>query len=160
MRGGWSALPWKGNGYYLFEQRMAETAQEPIQPGLQTQEARPGLKFQNSVPDWAVRVVIFLVFLYFGTAKFKSDSNAPWVVLFNQIGLGQWLRYTTGVLEAGGAFLVILSGTVEIGLAILIVTMAGAIVAAFSFLHRPSDAFFPFAFLTGMIAFWLHRRRV
>ena len=139
---------------------MAETAQEPIQPASQPQEAPPELRFRNSVPDWAVRVVIFLAFLYFGTAKFKSDSDAPWVLLFNQLGLGQWLRYTTGVLEVGGAFLVLLSGTVEIGLAILIATMFGAIIAAFFALHRPSDAFFPFAFLSGMIAFWLHRRRV
>jgi putative oxidoreductase len=139
---------------------MADPAQEPIQPELQTQEARPELRFRNSVPDWTIRAVIFLAFLYFGTAKFKSDSDAPWVVLFSQIGLGQWLRDTTGVLEVGGAFLVLFSGAVEIGLAILLVTMCGAIIAAFFVLHRPSEAFFPFAFLSGMIAFWLHRRRV
>ena len=67
---------------------------------------------------------IFFIFLYFGTAKFKSDADAPWVVLFDQIGFGQWLRYFTGVLEIVGAFLVLVSGTVEIGLAILIVTGA------------------------------------
>ena len=139
---------------------MADPVQEPIQPALQTQEAPPELRFRNSVQDWAVRLVIFLVFLYFGTAKFNSNPRAPWAVLFDQIGLGQWLRYATGVLEVVGAFLVLLFGTVEIGVAILIVTMFGAVAAAFFALHRPSDAFFPFAFLTGMIAFWLHRRRV
>lgn len=137
---------------------MNDLAQEPLPTQPQGHEREQ--KFRNSGPDWASRALIFVVFLYFGTAKFKSDPDAPWVVLFDQIGLGQWLRYFTGVLEMVGAFLVLVSGTVEIGLAILISTMFAAMAASLLILHRPSDAFFPFAFLSGMVAFWLHRRRV
>jgi putative oxidoreductase len=137
---------------------MNDLAQEPLPTQPQGREHEK--RFRNSVPDWTFRALIFVVFLYFGTAKFKSDPGAPWVVLFDQIGLGQWLRYFTGGLEMVGAFLVLVSGTVEIGLAILCITMFGAMIATLLILHEPSYAFFPFAFLTGMIAFWLHRRRV
>jgi putative oxidoreductase len=137
---------------------MNDLAPEPLSTQPQGHERER--KFRNSVPDWSFRALIFVVFLYFGTAKFKSDAGAPWVVLFDQIGLGQWLRYFTGVLEMVGAFLVLVSGAVEIGLAILCITMFGAMIATLLILHEPSYAFFPFAFLTGMIAFWLHRRRV
>ena|SRR3569833_1173855 len=132
------------------------TEPEPLQPVDHPRE----LRFRNSIPDWAIRVVLFLVFLYFGTAKFKSAVGAPWVVLFDQIGAGQWLRYFTGVLEILGAFLILVSGTVEIGVTILIVTMLAAVVATLLILHRPSEAFVPFALLSGMVAFWLHRRRI
>jgi putative oxidoreductase len=139
---------------------MAEAIQEPQQTIPQPQEPSRDLRFRNSGLDWALRFLIFIVFLYFGTAKFKSASDAPWVVLFDQIGSGQWFRYFTGVLEIMGGFLVLMSGAVEIGLAILSATMFGALVVTLLILHRVSDAFFPFAFLGAMVAFWLHRRRI
>jgi len=136
---------------------MSDKAQDLSSPAPQPQGER---RFRNSVPDWAIRGAIFLVFLYFGTAKFKSDPSAPWVVFFNQLGWGQWLRYVTGVLEVVGAFLALLSGTVEIGLAFLIATMFGAAAISVFILHDAAAAFVPFALFSGMIAFWLHRRRV
>jgi putative oxidoreductase len=139
---------------------MTDTTQELTQTAEPQDAAPRQLKFRNSAPDWAIRAVFFLVFLYFGTAKFKSDPAAPWVVLFHQIGLGQGLRFFTGALESVCAFLVLVSGTVEIGLAILIVTMFAATISTVLILHVPSEAVVPFALLCGMIAFWLHRRRV
>lgn len=139
---------------------MTETTQELPQPAPQPQNAPRELKFRNSVPDWSIRAVVFLIFLYFGTAKFKGDPDAPWVVFFNQVGFGQWLRYLTGVLETAGAFLVLVSGAVEVGLAILISTMFGATAITMFMLRDAREAFVPFAFFCGMIAFWLRRRRV
>jgi putative oxidoreductase len=139
---------------------MAEATQEPQQIAPQPQDLPRESKFRNSGPDWALRSIIFIVFLYFGTAKFKSDAGTPWVILFDQIGFGQWFRYFTGVLEISAGFLVLLSGAVEIGLAILIATMFAALVISLFVLHSTSEAFFPFAFMCAMVAFWLHRRRV
>ncbi|HTM16677.1 MAG TPA: DoxX family protein [Terracidiphilus sp.] len=139
---------------------MTDTTREMHQPAPQPQDAPRQLKFRNSVPDWSIRAVTFLVFLYFGTAKLKSEAGAPWVVFFDQLGFGQWLRYVTGALETAGAFLVLISATVEIGLAILIATMLGAAIVAMFILHDAGEAFVPFALFSGMIAFWLHRRRV
>ena len=139
---------------------MSDTTDELPQPAPEAQEPARELRFRNSARDWAARAAIFLVFLYFGTAKFKSDPGAPWVVFFDQVGLGQWLRYFTGALEIAGAFLVLASGAVEIGLGILILTMFGAIIIT-AFVRRDlGEAFVPFALFCGMIAFWLHRRRV
>jgi putative oxidoreductase len=139
---------------------MPDTAQDLSPSAPQPQDTPRERRFRNSVSDWAIRGAIFLLFLYFGTAKLKSDAGAPWVVFFNRLGWGQWLRYLTGVLEVAGAFLALLSGTVEIGLALLIVTMSGAAAISVFALHDAAAAFVPFAMLSGMIAFWLHRRRV
>ena len=125
------------------------------------EEAAPTVrKFANSVPDWALRVVIFAIFLFFAAGKFTTNPNAPWVLFFTKVGFGQWFRYFTGVLEVVGAFLVLIPQTVPIGLIVLMCTSSGAILVVSIVLHRPVDAFVPFALLTGMIAFWMHRRRV
>jgi putative oxidoreductase len=115
--------------------------------------------FRNSTLDWAARTVIFVIFLYFGAGKFTSDPDAPWVVLFSQVGFGQGLRYFTGVSEIIGAFLVLIPQTVTAGVAVLAATLAGAVLVVVILLHRPPDAFWAFAFLCALIAFWLHRRR-
>jgi putative oxidoreductase len=140
---------------------MTEAAQEPdaSQVPQPAPETPLGVKFKDSRRDWAIRIVIFLVFLLFASGKFKDDPGAPWVVLFQQIGIGQWFRYLTGVLEVLGAFLVLFSRTVELGLAVLAAVMFGAMVIVVATLHHLGDAFFPFAFLCGILAFWLRRRR-
>src|SRR6476469_3534982 len=122
---------------------MAEAIHEPQQLAPEPQDTPRKANFKNSMPDWALRSIIFILFLYFGTAKFKNDADAPWVLLFKQIGFGQGFRYFTGVLEIAGAFLVLASGTVEIGLAMLIVIMLGALLISLVVLHRYSEAFFP-----------------
>ncbi|MBS1802013.1 MAG: DoxX family protein [Acidobacteria bacterium] len=140
---------------------MTDSTQELPQPDPQPQEgAASELRFRNSIPDWTIRAIICLIFLYFGTSKFKNDAKATWVVFFEQVGLGQWLRYLTGALETVGAFMVLVSGTVEIGLAMIMIVTLGATVISVSLMHDAPGAFVPFALFCGMIAFWLHRRRV
>lgn len=118
------------------------------------------LKFKDSMPDWILRTIIFSAFLFFGVGKFKSDANAPWVVLFNEIGFGQWFRYFTGVVEMIGAFLVLIPQTVTAGLAMLAGTLTCAILIEVAVVHRFADTFVPFAFVCALIAFWMRRRRV
>lgn len=138
---------------------MSEIIQEPKESSP-LNEAPRELKFKDSVSDWTLRAIIFIVFLYFGTGKFKTDPHAPWRVLFDQIGFGQWLRYVAAAIEILGAFLVLFSASVEIGLVLLAITMVGATSIVLFVLHRPADAFLPFAVLCGLIALGLHRRRV
>jgi len=138
---------------------MPESAQEPqeISP---PQEPPRKPRFKDSLPDWTVRAILFIAFLYFSTSKFKTDANAPWTVLFDQIGFGQWLRYLAAACEMTGAVLVLFSLTIEAGLALLGITMLSAMLIDLLVLHRPADAFLPFAIVCGLIAFGLHRRRV
>jgi hypothetical protein len=132
----------------------SQPATEPFQ------DTPRALKFKDSAKDWLLRGAIFVAFMYFVMGKFKNASDAPWVVLFKQVGFGQWFRYFTGVVEFIGAVLLLFSRTVEMGLGILIVVTLGATVVQILVLHRASDALVPFAFMSAMIAFWMHRRRV
>jgi len=116
-------------------------------------------KFANSTTDWALRAVIFAVFVFFGGGKFKPDTNTAWIQLFKEIGFGQWLRYATGVVELLGAFLTLFPQTVSAGLAFLGTTMVGAVLIDVFVLRRIADALIPFAFLCALIALWMHRRR-
>jgi len=117
-------------------------------------------RFANSGRDWALRAVIFLIFLFFGSSKFKFDANAPWILLYKQIGFGDWFRYFTAVTEILGAFLVLIPQTVMAGLVLLGCIMAGAMLIDGFVLHRFVDAFFPFSILCGLIALGMHRKRV
>ncbi len=49
---------------------------------------------------WIVRVALAAEFLYSGYLLFAGGHTEQ---TFAEIGLGQWLRYVTGVLEVGGA---------------------------------------------------------
>ncbi|MGA8088834.1 MAG: DoxX family protein [Terracidiphilus sp.] len=118
------------------------------------------LKFRNSATDWALRAVIFAVFVFFGGGKLKPDTNAAWIQLFNEIGFGQWFRYATGVVELLGAFLTLFPQTASAGLGVLGMTMLGAILIDAIVLRRSLDAVIPFAILCALIALWLRRRRV
>jgi uncharacterized membrane protein YphA (DoxX/SURF4 family) len=117
------------------------------------------LKFANSLTDWVARGFFFVVFLYFGTTKFKSTPNAPWVVFFQELGFGQWFRYFTGILEIIAAFLVLISETVTAGIALLMCITSGAVLAVILVLHKPSEAFVAFALLCAILALWTRRRR-
>ena len=116
-------------------------------------------RFKDSTQDWLLRGLFFAAFLFFASSKFKNSLGAPWVVLFKQIGIGQWFRYFTGAIEFLGAVLLLFSQTVERGLALLIAVTLGAFVILVFVLHRTGDALIPFAFMSAMIAFWMHRHR-
>jgi putative oxidoreductase len=118
------------------------------------------LKFENSTTDWALRAVIFAIFVFFGGGKFKSDTNTAWIQLYNEIGFGQWFRDVTGVVELLGAFLTLFPRTVSAGLAVLGTTMLGAVLIDVIVLRRFADAFVPFAILCALIALGMRRRRV
>jgi len=117
-------------------------------------------KFKNSAIDWALRAVIFAIFVFFGGGKFETNTNAAWIELYNEIGFGQWFRYVTGVVELLAAFLMLFPQTVSAGLALLGTTMVGAVLIDVIVLRRIADAFVPFAILGALIALWMHRRRV
>ncbi|MBE1579912.1 DoxX family protein [Amycolatopsis roodepoortensis] len=54
----------------------------------------------GSIVLWIVRVALAAEFLYSGYLLFAGGHTEQ---TFAEIGLGQWLRYVTGVLEVGGA---------------------------------------------------------
>lgn len=66
--------------------------------------ARPRSR-RRSRAVWAVQILLGLFFVVAAVPKLGGQADA--VEMFGRIGLGQWLRYLTGVCEiAGGIGLV------------------------------------------------------
>ncbi|MET3439594.1 putative membrane protein YphA (DoxX/SURF4 family) [Variovorax paradoxus] len=74
---------------------------------------------------WGIRILLALAF---GAAGLAKLAGAPQMVqVFEAVGFGQWFRYVTGVVEVGGALLLLVPATGFIGGLLLTVTMAGAV---------------------------------
>lgn len=92
-------------------------------------------RIMGSTFAWTLAVLLAVVFIYAGGAKLAS--NPGMVREFAQIGLGQWLRYFTGILEVSGAVGVLVP-TLRFWAALLITAvMAGATVTNLFILHIP-----------------------
>jgi putative oxidoreductase len=99
-------------------------------------DAGPGKALNITL--WCVQVLLALAFLGAGSQKL---IGAPAMVeLFKAIGVGQWFRYVTGLIEVSGAVLIVVPKTKSIGAAILSAVMLGAIVAHLFILHVPPYA--------------------
>ncbi len=75
----------------------------------------------------AVKAVLTLAFVAAGLAKLAGVDMM--VATFDAVGVGQWFRYVTGVIEIAGAALLWIKGREVFGAALLAVTMAGAVLA-------------------------------
>jgi hypothetical protein len=75
---------------------------------------------------WGVQVALAGMFLLAGGSKLVGAP--PMVALFNAIGLGQWFRYVTGIVEVGAALALLVPAAAVFGAVALVPTMLGAIV--------------------------------
>jgi len=75
-----------------------------------------------------------------------------WVRLFGQIGLGQWFRYLTGIMQIAGAVLVLIPRMSLVGIALAACTMLGASIAWLTVLRAPWNAPIPGALFGILIA--------
>ena len=110
---------------------------------------------QSSLTDWILRAGVAAAFAMFGAQKF---SEGQWVKIFQQIGVGQWFRYFTGVVEILGGLLVLVPWTVTAGLALLACTMFSAALIWIFVLGQGANAIIPGAFGIALLLFWLNRR--
>jgi putative oxidoreductase len=78
------------------------------------------------VTMWILTIVASAMFLLAGTLKLVGVPME--VELFAAIGIGQWFRLLTGVLEIGGALLLLAPVTAAFGALVLATVMVGAIV--------------------------------
>ena len=65
----------------------------------------------------------------FGRGRSELAGTPVMVAEFDVIGLGQWLRYLTGVLELAGAITLLVPGAALYGAALLAAVMCGALLA-------------------------------
>ncbi len=79
----------------------------------------------KTIALWTAQVAVAL---FFGMAAFNKFSGHPMMVtLFKQIGVGQWFRYATGLLELAAAVLLVTPRYCGVGALLLLPTMIGAI---------------------------------
>ena len=113
---------------------------------------------QDVLISWILRLAVSVVFLSVGASKF--DATGYWVKLFDQIGLGTWFRYLTGILQVAGALLVLLPRTFPIGIGLLACTMAGAVAIWIVRFGAPGNAIIPGVVLVALVAIGVHGARV
>lgn len=75
----------------------------------------------------AIKVVLTLAFVAAGFAKLSGQEMM--VQTFEAVGVGQWFRYVTGIIEIGAVALLWVKGLQFIGAGLLVCTMAGAVLA-------------------------------
>ena len=73
------------------------------------------------------RVILALAFVAAGSAKLAGVEMM--VTTYETIGVGQWFRYLTGIIEVGSAVLLFTPGKQAWGAALLVCTMIGAVLA-------------------------------
>jgi uncharacterized membrane protein YphA (DoxX/SURF4 family) len=103
---------------------------------------------------WVLKLVLAALFLFFGGAKL---AGLPAMIeVFEHVGLGQWFRYFTGLLEVGGAALLLWPATTALGALILMVVSIGAALAQLLVLHE--DVIHAIVLAVPLAAIvWFHR---
>jgi uncharacterized membrane protein YphA (DoxX/SURF4 family) len=74
---------------------------------------------------WGLQGLLAAAFVAAGTSKLLGVPAM--VELFDGIGVGHWFRYVTGLVEIGGAALLLIPGFAAAGAALLAATMVGAV---------------------------------
>src|ERR1700692_878831 len=105
---------------------------------------------------WLTPVVLALMFLMAGGPKL---AGVPAMVsLFDALGLGQWFRYVTGVIEVTSGIAMLIPSAAIFGAMLLIPTMLGA-AAANLFLGQSPAAPLVLLLLAAAVA-WIRRKQL
>ena len=89
-----------------------------------------GLRGNPKVEKYGLLALKFLASLVFLGAGLAKLAGAEMMIhTFDSIGIGQWFRYATGIIEAGSAVLLFVPQLQLIGAILLACTMVGAIIA-------------------------------
>ena len=83
------------------------------------------------------RIGVAALFVFIGYTKFDDDPRGEWVQMFDRIGLGQWFRYFTGVMQVAGGVLIVFRRTLTVGAAMLAATMLGAAIVDIAVIGSP-----------------------
>jgi putative oxidoreductase len=103
---------------------------------------------------WILSGLAALAFL--GAGGGKLAGAVAMVELFDKVGLGQWFRYFTGLLEVAGAIGLLISRYAFYAAILLAIVMVGAIIAHLTVLGTSPAAPVVLLVLSGTIA-WLRK---
>lgn len=120
---------------------------------LDAPEVHSNGRVQN-VALWILQIAAAAMFLMAGISKLTGAPDM--IALFEAVGVGQWFRYVTGVLEVSGAALLLIPALAGIGALVLASVMVGAI---FSHLFIIGGSFLmPLVLLTAVAIIAYGRR--
>ncbi len=102
---------------------------------------------------WTLRVLLALFFAAAGTAKLAGAAQM--VQIFDHIGIGQWFRYVTGIVEVTGAILLLVPSTGFFGGLLLCVTMVFAVATHLLVIGGSPIPAIVAAVLSGFVAYRL-----
>lgn len=106
---------------------------------------------------WVLHVLVAAFLFSAGISKLAGAEEA--VVLFDNVGIGQWLRYVTGMLEIIGSVLLLIPSLSPVGALLLAMVMTGAIGAHLFVIG--GSFFVPFLLLTALLGLaWVRRDRI
>jgi uncharacterized membrane protein YphA (DoxX/SURF4 family) len=106
-------------------------------------------KGQNAVA-WVLQVLLAAVFLAAAGAKLAS---VPMLVqVFDQIGVGQWFRFVTAIVEIAGAIALLVPGFAALGALWLGATMFFATLTHVAILHTSAAPAMVLLVLTLILA--------
>jgi len=106
---------------------------------------------------WLLKIFLAALFLVTGGAKLVG---LPAVIdVFERVGLGQWFRYLTALLELGGAALLLWPSTTAFGALLLALVSVGAFLAQLLVLHEDVIHTIVMAVILGAIV-WTHRSQL
>ena len=99
--------------------------------------SQSGTKLERSraplIALWVTQVALAAMFLMTGGSKL---AGVPAIVsMFDAIGVGQWLRYMTGVIEITSAIALLVPSAAIFGVMLLIPTMLGATITNMFIIH-------------------------
>ncbi len=104
-----------------------------------------------------LRGLLTLAFVAAGLAKLAGVEMM--VATFEAVGVGQWFRYVTGLIEISAPVLLWLSGKQVLGAAVLGATMVGAVLAHL-FILGPSAVPAVVLGLISAAVIYLHREQI
>ena len=107
-----------------------------------------------NVALWVLQALLALAFV--GAASGKLLGQPDMVALFEAIGIGQWFRYLTGLMELTGALLIVVPRTKFFGAALLSLVMIGAVLTHLFILHNAPTAAAVLLVFAGVVA-WARR---
>ena len=94
------------------------------------------LHWLQTIAGWILCLLLAAMFVMAGLGKV---IGRPGMVLeFEHVGLGQWFRYVTGVLELAGAIGLLIPRFSRFAAGMLAVIMVGAIIAHLTVLGSPA----------------------
>jgi putative oxidoreductase len=100
---------------------------------------------------WTLQGILATAFLAAGAAKL---AGVPYMVdLFEQVGVGQWFRLATGVVEITGAVALVFPGLASIGALWLGVTMVFAVATHVFVLHTSPAPAIVLALLNALVVY-------